>query len=67
MRLSYCLEVGQNYKISLDAAQNAIFYILQRGKYRFVYFENLYSAADAMRNGLVFTLWTGYRIYTCYS
>ena len=25
MRLSYCLKIRRNYKISLDAAQNAIF------------------------------------------
>ena len=32
------------------------FFLLQCGEYQFVYFKNLYNAADVMRCGLVFTL-----------
>ena len=32
--------------------QNAVFTPLQRWKYPFVYFENLYNATDAMRYAL---------------
>ena len=40
-----------NHKISLDMAQNMVFFItyLQCGKFQFVVFKNLYNVTDAMR------------------